>query len=354
MAGKSDGSITIDTKLDNTGFSRGSNELKRAVRSLTNQVNETGSQIRNAFKFDFGQPKQAVNSFSRAIKQVNEEINSLGELGKRAIEGDEEALARFRTESGETLSKLEEMKEELNNFGSTEFETPEHQKIAEQYAKAAADVDSLTKSLEEAEGAFETLTNDFGRSDEYMELEDKIDVLRMWKEEYDDAVKRGDVGAQANAMLESGVGKGSIADALKEAEAEMDKMWEKFENSSPYRKAQGEIDKITEKLEQAKQTATQYKEQMANTPATFEGYESTEYEKDHEALEKTIDRLLECRRLVREGIQNPGSVDTSQFDTVQQKIQQIIDLGTPMANALKKAFSAIVTGAMQQYIWQEW
>ena len=106
MAGKSDGSITIDTKLDNSGFSKGSDELKHAVKSLTDQVNETGSKIQNAFKFDFGQPKQAVNSFSRAIKQVNDEIQSLGELGQRALEGDADALARFRSESGETLSKL--------------------------------------------------------------------------------------------------------------------------------------------------------------------------------------------------------------------------------------------------------
>ena len=54
MAGKSDGSITIDTKLDNSGFSKGSDELKHAVKSLTDQVNETGSKIQNAFKFDFG------------------------------------------------------------------------------------------------------------------------------------------------------------------------------------------------------------------------------------------------------------------------------------------------------------
>ena len=61
---KYDGSITIDTKLDNTGFSKGSDDLKHAVQSLTDQVNDTGRRIRDSFKFDFGQPKQAANTFS--------------------------------------------------------------------------------------------------------------------------------------------------------------------------------------------------------------------------------------------------------------------------------------------------
>ncbi|MBO6268121.1 MAG: hypothetical protein J6N19_03120, partial [Clostridium sp.] len=250
MAGKSDGSITIDTKLDNSGFSKGSDELKHAVKSLTDQVNETGSKIQNAFKFDFGQPKQAVNSFSRAIKQVNDEIQSLGELGQRALEGDADALARFRSESGETLSKLEEMKAELEKFGSTEFMTPEYAKAADQYQKAATQVDELAKSLENAEAAFEQLTNDFGSSEEYTALEDRIDVLKMYQKEYEAAMKRGDSGAAAQAFMNSGVGKGTIADAIKEAEAEMQKLWDKFENSTPYRSAQKEIDKITAKLEQ--------------------------------------------------------------------------------------------------------
>lgn len=207
MAGKSDGSITIDTKLDNSGFSKGSDELKHAVKSLTDQVNETGSKIQNAFKFDFGQPKQAVNSFSRAIKQVNDEIQSLGELGQRALEGDADALARFRSESGETLSKLEEMKAELEKFGSTEFMTPEYAKAADQYQKAATQVDELAKSLENAEAAFEQLTNDFGSSEEYTALEDRIEVLKMYQKEYDAAMKRGDSGAAARTFMEAGVGK---------------------------------------------------------------------------------------------------------------------------------------------------
>ena len=344
MAGKSDGSITIDTKLDNSGFSKGSDELKHAVKSLTDQVNETGSKIQNAFKFDFGQPKQAVNSFSRAIKQVNDEIQSLGELGQRALEGDADALARFRSESGETLSKLEEMKAELEKFGSTEFMTPEYAKAADQYQKAATQVDELAKSLENAEAAFEQLTNDFGSSEEYTALEDRIDVLKMYQKEYEAAMKRGDSGAAAQAFMNSGVGKGTIADAIKEAEAEMQKLWDKFENSTPYRSAQKEIDKITAKLEQAKAQAEQYKAEMDATPATFEGYASTEYERDQAALERTIDRLLEYRQLVREGV-GSDTAPSAEWQAVQERWQNMTTMSGLIRNAFTSLFSTIASGA---------
>lgn len=345
MAGtKSDGSITIDTKLDNTGFSKGSNELKHAVKSLTDQVNATGGQLRNAFKFDFGQPKQAVNSFSRAIKQVNEEISGLGELGRRAIEGDEEALARFRSESGETLNKLQEMRTELEKFGSTEFMTPEFEKAAGQYQKAATQVDELSKSLEQAEAAFEKLTNDFGRSSEYTELEDKIEVLRMYKKEYDEAMRRGDSGAAARAYMDAGVGKGSFEDAIKRAEAELDKLWEKFENSAPYKTTQKEIDKISQNLEKAQSEAARYKEIMDSTPASFEGYESTEYEKDQAALQKTIDKLLEYRQLVREGV-GSSTAPSAEWEAVQQKWQSMTTMSGIIKNTFSTVFGTIASGA---------
>lgn len=344
MAGKSDGSITIDTKLDNSGFSKGSDELKHAVKSLTDQVNETGSKIQNAFKFDFGQPKQAVNSFSRAIKQVNDEIQSLGELGQRALEGDADALARFRSESGETLSKLEDMKAELEKFGSTEFMTPEYAKAADQYQKAATQVDELAKSLESAEAAFEKLTNDFGSSEEYTALEDRIEVLKMYQKEYDAAMKRGDSGAAARTFMEAGVGKGTIADAIKEAEAEMQKLWDKFENSTPYKSTQKEIDKITAKLEQAKAQAAQYKAEMDATPSTFEGYASTEYERDQAALEKTIDRLLEYRQLVREGTRTEYT-PSAEWTAMQERWQNMTSVTGVLRNAFTSLFSTIASGA---------
>lgn len=341
---KADGSITIDTKLDNSGFSKGSNELKRAVKSLTDQVNETGGKLRNAFKFDFGQPKQVVNSFSRAIKQVNDEIKDLGELGKRALDGDADALERFRSESGDTLEKLEEMKTELEKFGSAEFETPEHAEAAEQYQKAAAQVDELTKSLTRAENAWDTLINDFESSDKVMGLKGKIADLKKWKSIYDKAGAIGDYSTQAKAYTSSGVSGGSIADALKETEAELEKVRNSFESSRPFKAAQREVEKISENLEIATNNATRYKEQMDATPATFKGSDSTEYEKDQAALQKTIDKLLEYRQLVQEGA-GDGTGASAEWEAVQEKWQNMTTLSGIIRNAFIGLFNTLASGA---------
>ena len=355
MAGKADGSITIDTKLDNAGFEAGSKELRHAVHSLEDQVNATGGKLRDAFKFDFGQPKQAANTFQAALKRVNAEITDLGELGKRAISGDVDAMRRFEEVSDETRARLDEMRAELNKFGAAKFETPEHQQIAAQYQAAATQVEELTKQLEAAEDRFDAITENFGRSAEYMNLEDRIDELRMWKAEYDEAAKRGDAGGQLRAMMGAGINKGTIDEALKQAEAEMDKMWQKFETSTPYKKTQAEIDKITEKLQAAKASAEQYKAQMDQTPESFQGYSTSEFQKDSEALERTIDRLLEYRRLVAEGgsSERAGAsssaasarVQAITLDQLQAKLNGILPISGMVKGAMSSAFDTIVSGA---------
>lgn len=345
MAGtKSDGSITIDTKLDNSGFEKGSSELKHAVKSLTDQVNTTGNSLNNSFKFDFGRPKQSVNSFSKAIKEANSEIQDLGELGKQAIEGDADALERFKSESSETAGRLEEMKAELDKFGNTEFITPEYAEASEKYGEAATQVDELSKALENAEAAFEKLTNDFGKSREYEDLEDRIELLKAYQKEYDAAVKRGDSGAAAKAFMDAGITKGSFEDNIKAAEAEMDKLWEKFENSTPYRSAQKEIDTLTEKLAQAKTNAAQYKAQMESVPQTFSGYETENYEKDQEALQKTIDKFVEYRQMVREGV-GSDTAPSAEWTAWQEKWQNMTTISGLVKNAFGSAMSAIASGA---------
>ena len=154
---KSDGSITIDTKLDNSGFAKGSAELGRAVKSLIDRVNKTGGKIRDAFKIDFGRKN----------------------------------------------------------------DLPFNQKQAEQYNKIVKQVDELTKALEHAEAAQEKLVNDFGKSKEYTDLENRIKALKVYQKAYDDAMARGDSSTAAKLFMDSGADKKSIPESIKSAEAEL-------------------------------------------------------------------------------------------------------------------------------------
>ena len=51
MANGADGSIIIDTGLDNTGFERGSQRMQQAIRGVTQAINQSGRAAANAAAF---------------------------------------------------------------------------------------------------------------------------------------------------------------------------------------------------------------------------------------------------------------------------------------------------------------
>ena len=86
MAGTSDGSITIDTKLDNTGFSKGSKELLDAIQSLINhidaltkQMTALGIAIQNAFS---GGMAGAVHTADEISKGADDVVKSTADYEK--------------------------------------------------------------------------------------------------------------------------------------------------------------------------------------------------------------------------------------------------------------------------------
>ena len=338
---KSDGSITIDTRLDNSGFDKGSDRLKNAVRSLKNQVNRTGDQIRNAFQFDFGQPKQSANTFMKALRGVSSEIDELGRTGKAALEGDAEALQRFQAESNAAMEKLEGMKEELNEFGKTEFMTPEYEKAVAGYEKAEEKVKKLEQALENAKHKSDDLYRTFIDSEKYEAANARLIELRRLEGIYDTAQKNGKRGIMTYLDSENG---GSLKGTIKKAEDELEKLFDKFENSASYRSAQREVDKITQALEEARNKAAEMKAELEATPATFEGYESTEYEKDQSALQQVIDKLLAYRQLVREEI-GSSTAPSAEWDAVQEKWQNMASLSGMIKGAFQSMASTISSGA---------
>mgnify|MGYP006891321781 CR=1 FL=1 len=49
MANGADGSIIIDTGLDNTGFERGSQRMQQAIRGVTQAINQSGQMVCSRF-----------------------------------------------------------------------------------------------------------------------------------------------------------------------------------------------------------------------------------------------------------------------------------------------------------------
>lgn len=70
MAENADGSIVIDTELDNEGFKKGSEKLLNAVKDLTNAVDNLGDNMMNSF----GKITPLLSSIAASAASVNAKI----------------------------------------------------------------------------------------------------------------------------------------------------------------------------------------------------------------------------------------------------------------------------------------
>ena len=343
---RSDGSITIDTKLDNTGFDRGSDRLRHAVQSLTNEVSATGSRMRDAFKFDFGQPKQQVNSFSSALKQANSEISGLAGLAKQALSGDAGALEQFQHQSIAVYDSLQEMRAELDKYGETAFETAAHAKLSAGYEQATAQVEQLSAALREAEDALDTMTEDFGGSSVPLGLENRIEELQEFKRQYEEAGRRGWSDVQGHILGQAGLETGTFDGDIKKAQDELQKLYEQFYDSKPYKTGQREVDKLTQKLAQAQEQAANYKAKMDATPASFMGSETQNYADANSVLGATMDRLQQVQDAFY-GADAAAVSTAGGVKTLEDRLQRVPTWGSLIRGTLGSAFGTIASGAKQ-------
>lgn len=87
MAAEYDGSIRIDTQLDNKGFDAGSDELLNAIRSLTRAVEGLGTKIETTFS-GMSRPMQDASAgaqkASDSMRQATEQAQSMGDAARQA------------------------------------------------------------------------------------------------------------------------------------------------------------------------------------------------------------------------------------------------------------------------------
>ena len=116
-ASGSDGSIRIDTALDNTGFKKGSDELKRAVKSLADEVRASGKDVSGAF--DLGEAGRTAETFSQTLKQISDDLAEIKKMMQRTMQGSTESMQEFAGQSNKAADNLQTMREELQEIENT-------------------------------------------------------------------------------------------------------------------------------------------------------------------------------------------------------------------------------------------
>ena len=81
MANRADGSIVINTKLDSSGFSKGSKEMQGAISSLQQQVDALGRRMDSTFSA----MQRSINDITRDMKAQSQAQRQAQERRRRRL-----------------------------------------------------------------------------------------------------------------------------------------------------------------------------------------------------------------------------------------------------------------------------
>lgn len=234
MAEHSDGSIVIDTELDQSGFEAGSKELLQAIQSLTSEIKQLNAQFGSAF----ANTSKAADDSSSRVQQLEAQVTQL----QSQVDGLNTALENMENQMNSA--------EDSNLSGA--FDTTAAKQSVSDLQK---DLDSLTSDLSKLESsadkAMGVTTTPLERFNELADsMQQRIDDLSGKLDELADSQVPTDDYAWTTQEIQK-------------AETELDKLMAKQDkmdatgvkhSSKAYQNLQYDIDQTKRKIEDLKAT----------------------------------------------------------------------------------------------------
>jgi phage-related protein/uncharacterized coiled-coil DUF342 family protein len=234
MAEHSDGSIVIDTELDQSGFEAGSKELLQAIQSLTSEIKQLNAQFGSAF----ANTSKAADDSSSRVQQLEAQVTQL----QSQVDGLNTALENMENQMNSA--------EDSNLSGA--FDTTAAKQSVSDLQK---DLDSLTSDLSKLESsadkAMGVTTTPLERFNELADsMQQRIDDLSDKLEELADSQVPTDDYAWTTQEIQK-------------AETELDKLMAKQDkmdatgvkhSSKAYQNLQYDIDQTKRKIEDLRAT----------------------------------------------------------------------------------------------------
>lgn len=157
--GAADGSIIIDTGLDNSGFDRGSKKMEQSIKGVTQAINNTGraatagmqplfsafeqagkamntaAQAADVFdsklsgavsSSDFG---KSMTSAGRSCSSLEKQLQRLSESERMGIKTDAQ-MTRFQINVEKARDSVTQLEQELQKIGGQRVATPEYEELA--------------------------------------------------------------------------------------------------------------------------------------------------------------------------------------------------------------------------------
>ena len=156
MANGADGSIVIDTQLDNTGFQRGSQQMQRAVNSLNNSVNQTGQNMNSA-----------VQSMNTALQNMGAAAQSAGSKFSQYL-----GAGQFDRAMGEVQKSAQSLVSDLAKIGNTEAAGV---KPGAQYQRLVTNIQDAERELATLKGQMDQMSGHTFETSEFTQLKSQIE-----------------------------------------------------------------------------------------------------------------------------------------------------------------------------------
>ena len=278
MANGSDGSITFDTSLDTTGFSKGSEKLKSAIAGIVKTANNVGKQMGNAIQGAIPSIKQVgdaiqqtdnvMNSstFGKYVGSMESSCASLAtqfqKLGTKASDGfkDDKAITAYISQIEKAEQSIQSARERLAELGKQQVTTTAYETLE----REATETYARLRALEARQQQLEALGTK-KKSATWRRLQMQIASVTAELDKY---------SQRSNAMLDSGQAMSMGADSAqyKQVAASLDIM---AEAAQRYRAAAEQARAETQAVGQSGGIFRTFGKALKDTAVTAMGFVKT-------------------------------------------------------------------------------
>lgn len=163
--GAADGSVIIDTALDNTGFERGSKKMEQSIKGVTQSINKTGRAAASSMQplfSAFEQVGKTIDSTARSAQALDGKLSgaiSSSEFGKDMTSAERSCaslekqmqrlsdsermgiktgsqMTRFQINVEKARDSVTRLEQELQRIGAQKVATPEYESLTASVQKA--------------------------------------------------------------------------------------------------------------------------------------------------------------------------------------------------------------------------
>ena len=209
MADRADGSIIINTKMDNSGFGKGSAEMKSAISSLQHQVDALGKRMDSTFaqmQRTMSNSARSAQQYSKAVSnaskasgknkqaesveerfdRIRKSLDEINEAAAKVKAGDPKALDEYNAKVRQAREDIESLTREITQAAQTPVKTQAFKELEEMIEKTDNKLQAMYDRREKMERhgqknsrAYNNLNKDIEQAQEELEglRDERYDML---------------------------------------------------------------------------------------------------------------------------------------------------------------------------------